>query len=83
MSKKWYPNCDPDGFRVIADSAYAIVMSKTNRFFCRVARRRVLSAWHFCEARLYLCFNDAKVQADKLRARGKDCMVVNLSVTRF
>ncbi len=82
MSNKFYPNCDADGFKTNPRVAYVITM-KAGRYFYRMAGLRALSAWHFAGARLYLCFNDAKLQADKLRARGKDCMVVSLEVTKW
>lgn len=77
---KFYPNCDQDGFRVDAYAAYVIEVYPQSRFFFRLSKGRVLTAWHWAGAKIYLCFNDAKVQADRLRTRGKDCMVQRLDV---
>lgn len=75
---KFYPNCDQDGFRVNPNSVYVIRMLSNRRYFTRTSRRRTLTAWHFAGAKLFLCFNDAKVQAAKLRAKDKGCVVTEL-----
>lgn len=74
---KFYPNCDADGFRATATEAYCIVMHPAERFYCghRTKSGALATAWSVAGAKLWGCFNDAKVVADRLRAKDKECIV--------